>query len=557
MKDRMYSGFKKVAEDNKSATMRHENGHEIKIAKSGLSRDHKRRLEALPLYQSDPEAPVGETAPVEEVVETPTRDVASESQKPVNITINNAPPSAQKSESTNYVHPEIAAQREAALLKEAELATKPSAMNLSRMQAPPAPAPMPAPASVQEAPMPDQGLAAAAPAPVVPVKQGLEPDQAMSLKGINEQKQAANQVAALTGQRAAADALVIQQQMDQQQKMFDTYQKQVAELDADRMQLQKDIKDTKIDPDHYLKNMSTGSKIATVFGLILGGLGGGLTGKGNTAQEQLNREIDADINAQKENLGKKNTLLDRNMKQLGNLNDAMAMTKTMMNDMVSNHLKTSALKVEGPMAKAAALNEAGKLDMESAKIMKEIGLQRSLRQMMGGQNSGGASIMDLPKDMQNRAVQIPGRPGVMIASSDKGADKVRDASTVKQQFDEIIQKSKDLLKGGPTMPMSKRKEIAEALESQATFAIKNAETLGALSGGDLDLVKGMMPNFSSLFTKNQMTKLKQLEDYNDTKFESTLKNNIMNYKPSAPKMEIKTMGGVQYQKVPGGWQRVK
>ena len=63
MKDSLYKGFKKVAEDDKSATLAHENGHKLQIAKSGLSSEHKRALSALPLCQADPEVPVGNDEP--------------------------------------------------------------------------------------------------------------------------------------------------------------------------------------------------------------------------------------------------------------------------------------------------------------------------------------------------------------------------------------------------------------------------------------------------------------------------------------------------------------
>jgi len=48
----LYSGFKKVAEDNASATLEHENGHKINIAKNGLNRKQLKQLGSLPLHQA-------------------------------------------------------------------------------------------------------------------------------------------------------------------------------------------------------------------------------------------------------------------------------------------------------------------------------------------------------------------------------------------------------------------------------------------------------------------------------------------------------------------------
>jgi len=47
----LYKGFKKIAEDNNSAVLEHENGHKLHIAKSGLSKKHLKTLEKLPIHQ--------------------------------------------------------------------------------------------------------------------------------------------------------------------------------------------------------------------------------------------------------------------------------------------------------------------------------------------------------------------------------------------------------------------------------------------------------------------------------------------------------------------------
>lgn len=59
----LYKGFRKIAEDEQKAVLEHENGHQLNIAKSGLSRKHKAALSKLPLYQANPKAAVGETEP--------------------------------------------------------------------------------------------------------------------------------------------------------------------------------------------------------------------------------------------------------------------------------------------------------------------------------------------------------------------------------------------------------------------------------------------------------------------------------------------------------------
>jgi len=51
MKGLNLDGFKKIAEDKNSATLRHAKGHEMRIAKSALSAQMKKELEALPIHK--------------------------------------------------------------------------------------------------------------------------------------------------------------------------------------------------------------------------------------------------------------------------------------------------------------------------------------------------------------------------------------------------------------------------------------------------------------------------------------------------------------------------
>lgn len=53
-----FSNFKKTAQDKKSATLVHPDGHEIRVAIGNLKPDLKKKLMALPLHQAEPEGPV-------------------------------------------------------------------------------------------------------------------------------------------------------------------------------------------------------------------------------------------------------------------------------------------------------------------------------------------------------------------------------------------------------------------------------------------------------------------------------------------------------------------
>ena len=49
----LYKGFKKVNEDDSRAVLKHENGHELVIAKGGISKKQRKALDKLPIHQAE------------------------------------------------------------------------------------------------------------------------------------------------------------------------------------------------------------------------------------------------------------------------------------------------------------------------------------------------------------------------------------------------------------------------------------------------------------------------------------------------------------------------
>ncbi len=242
--------------------------------------------------------------------------------------------------------------------------------------------PMEAQRAPQGAPMPQ----AAAQAPVAapqPAPQGgdMWGNQAYSeafTKGLGEQKAGLAQEAAAQQAQGAASAQALQAQVATQQKATEVFQAHAQELNKERQAFMADMKNQHIDPSHYLSSMGVMGKIGTAIGLILGGLGAADGSGRNPASDFLDHQIDRDIDAQKANLGKQNSLLEANMQQFKNMRDATDMTRVMQSDIVSNQLKEAAAKASGPMAKAKALQAAGQLDTQSAATLSQIAMRKTL-----------------------------------------------------------------------------------------------------------------------------------------------------------------------------------
>jgi hypothetical protein len=88
--------------------------------------------------------------------------------------------------------------------------------------------------------------------------------------------------------------------LDAQQKAADDEQNaKIARLNEGAIRAQED---PNVDPKRLVNSMSTGTKILTVLLSALGGAGGALSGGGNAALAALNKAVDDDIMAQKEQI---------------------------------------------------------------------------------------------------------------------------------------------------------------------------------------------------------------------------------------------------------------
>jgi hypothetical protein len=141
--------------------------------------------------------------------------------------------------------------------------------------------------------------------------------------------------------------------------------------------------------------------------MILSGFGAGLAGQENLAIKMLNQAIDRDIDAQKANLGKKQSLLQYNLQQTGNLKDAMEVTKANMLGVNAARLKQAAAAAKDPIAKARALKGAGELEMQAAPYFQQAAQRQAVLQGIksGAANPAAAISVLVPKDQQAAAMK--------------------------------------------------------------------------------------------------------------------------------------------------------
>lgn len=311
------ANFKKVHEDQNSATLRHPDGHEIKIAKSILSPQHAKQLQGLPLHAANG-------------AQIQPDDGGGVDYEPVN--------------------------------EGQQVASNTTAPQAQSMQ--------PSVVQTQEGAQPGLG--------------GGDPEQYRN--EINKNVAGMQEEATAKGQAGTNEANIYQQQAAASERFAQDMGKYMNKADDEAAAFQRDIDNQHIDPDHYIKNMSAGSKIATALGLIIGGMGAGITHSANPAEEFLNNAINHDIESQKAEIGKKQSLYSANLEHFKNHFEAQKMTQAMYGQMFAAKLGAEAARSTNPLEQARLKQLQSKFMMDYA--LPKVQEITNRRQMLAAASQG-------------------------------------------------------------------------------------------------------------------------------------------------------------------------
>lgn len=270
--------------------------------------------------------------------------------------------------------------------------------------------PEPAPEEQAPAPPPDLSVPAGLQAdPSVPPPPAAQPGQAAPDQTVNyptsaevqaaqkQQLEGVQQEATATQKQNELMAAQYQKNMAQEQKAFDLHQQAMVKHQAQYDEMWKEVAAGKIDPQRYMHSKSTGSKIAAAIGIMLSGLGSGLSGQPNMAMQVLNKNIENDIESQKANLGIKQSLLSHNLQAQGNLMSAMNVTRLQMSAMAEGKLHLIAAQTGNPIIAARAQQHAAQIQQSLIPLRTQV--------------AGNEVTMQIRKDVQQRLAG-QGRPGV-------------------------------------------------------------------------------------------------------------------------------------------------
>lgn len=418
------SKFKKLSSDEKKTVFQHPRGHKIEIVHAALSPKMRKDLQAIPGY-----ADGGDVKPDEPWYMKAYHAVDNA------LTLPDERAAEQKKTAQQADMAELNKMADAA-------PAVPVRMGALAPQANAAPA-------VGLASVPQQAPAAAT-APSLQNQDALGMDAYANsyMKGVNEQKAGFSQEAAAQQGLGQQQMAVEQEQQQWAKQAVQDYQAHYQQLNQEYANVVKDVQNQHINPQHYMENMSGGKKAATIIGMLLSGIGSGLTHQENMAFKMLNQQIDRDVDAQKANLGKSENLLNANLKQFGNLHDATQMTYAMQNGIYASKLRQAAAQAAGPMAKARALQLAGQLDAQAAPIIQQIAMKKAVLGGMNGVSDPASKIRYgsmagiIPKGEEEHLYKELGEAQNMVRARDdimSAFDQVSKLNTVGNRLSSPIQ----------------------------------------------------------------------------------------------------------------------
>ncbi len=365
------SHFKKIHEDDHSATLQHPNGHKVVIAKNALNPKLKNDLAQLPMHfydggdtqassQPDPNAEPDLNSMSDN--RSPASDQNSQQAPQDPSLANSFGQSVGRNLKTLYDLSTAGPKYAGSVAKDfvrgvggneqdstSDTGRNPSASQVNT------PAPLPPATQNTGFQLPSNNSEVA----------GLNTGYGQQLAAAREQQEASK----AEGQaRDLADQKYIESVNAVNQNM----QSLKSKHDAESAAVIKDWNNGYINPNHFMENQSTPAKVSTAIGLILGGIGGGLLHQENPALKFLNSQIDRDIESQKATAGNKLTMLGVMRQKYNSDVDALAATRTAGLDIYGAELKKAADSTTDPRAKAIADQAQGIINVEKAKTMAPV-----------------------------------------------------------------------------------------------------------------------------------------------------------------------------------------
>lgn len=195
---------------------------------------------------------------------------------------------------------------------------------------------------------------------------------------VNKAIQEGHQAIAAYGnaQQAAADlvAKAADQKIAAEQEFNTKVQQQVDKYAADSAAKIDAVSKLHADPSRWWNSRTTGQKIAGAIGVFLGGIGAAITHTQNAALGIIEREIDRDIEAQKENIANQHNALRSYLEQGHNMLTAQQLVRANALDLANTQIQKAAAASAGLTAQPLAQLAQSNLSLKATQARQQAAL---------------------------------------------------------------------------------------------------------------------------------------------------------------------------------------
>lgn len=361
--------------------------------------------------------------------------------------------------------------------------------------------------------------------------------QMSGLKGINSafdsQQAGIAAKAAAEGEAGTKSGQALDALNANLQKMDAQAQQRAQASRADLDGMQKSIMDTKIDPNRFWNNLDTGQRVQAGIALALGGLAQGVSGGkvSNAAADTIQNSISRDIDSQKVDLGKKQTVYGNMLEKYKDDRAADLATRSNAISVAQNQVQSILAKAQSPIAIANGKILMGQLDQTRAGLNTEFGMRMYQLQQKSNLQGGASGINAeaLPAEDRDRIVRLPsGNMGLAYTKED--ANHVKETLGASDELQSTLNEMKSFQKEvGTTLPYSTNDNRAEALRNRAIAQVNHLAGLTRLSGEDIGIILKQLPNPGAMRQGAASAQLDNLNKLIASKVQSTLEQRVQGF----------------------------
>ena len=340
-------------------------------------------------------------------------------------------------------------------------------------------------------------------------------------------------------------------------KANQTYTENVARYNKDAEDFKKQIQDNPVDAKRYYKNLSTGGKISAAIGLMVAGIGAGLTRTENAALKVINSAIDADIEAQKQNINQADNLYKEALSRVRNEDVAFNQTKAKILGMVELDIKKAEANASTAQQKAALQKNLADVQMARQAYVQKSALTDVVKLAQQNPQMITPELAQmLPEDQRARIV-----PGAGFTYTKEGAQKVREIKANRDDVVGLIEQLEAIRKqAGRELTASEASSKAQAIGQILIGKLREPVVgPGAMTEGEYERLQTVIPKDVTQvasFDSNVFARLQTAKDVINNSYMNRARAEGINFpvvQAQQGQVQIQAKTGIPHQKVPGGW----